>query len=103
MALGTLLLGATLSVSTFGPRITVSVEPVKSILLGLFFLSVGFSIDLETVASAWAPLVFNTLVFLPLKFGIVLLLAFAGGLPRRDAVRLSVALAHCGEFRFVLF
>jgi Kef-type K+ transport system membrane component KefB len=103
MALGTFLLGATLSVSPFGHRIAASVEPVKSILLALFFLSVGFSIDLETVASAWAPLLFNTLVTLALKFGIVFLLAFAGGLPRPDAVRLSVALAQCGEFGFVLF
>ena len=103
MALGTFLLGATLSVSPFGHRIAASVEPVKSILLALFFLSVGFSIKLETVVSAWAPLLFNTLVILALKFGIVLLLAFAGGLPRPDAVRLSVALAQCGEFGFVLF
>jgi len=69
----------------------------------LFFLSVGFSINLETVASAWAPLLFNTLVILALKFGIVLLLALAGGLPRPDAARLSAALAQCGEFGFVLF
>ncbi len=76
MALGTFLLGATLSVSPFGHRIAASVEPVKSILLALFFLSVAFSIDLETVASAWALLLFNTLVILALKFGILLLLAF---------------------------
>ena len=103
MALGTFLLGATLSVSPFGHRIAASVEPVKSILLALFFLSVGFSIKLETVVSAWAPLLLNTFVILALKFGIVLLLAFAGGLPRPDALRLSVALAQCGEFGFVLF
>ena len=47
MALGTFLLGATLSVSPFGHRIAASVEPVKSILLALFFLSVGFSIKLD--------------------------------------------------------
>jgi glutathione-regulated potassium-efflux system ancillary protein KefC len=103
MALGTFLLGTTLSVSSFGHRIATSVEPVKSILLALFFLSVGLSIDLEVVASAWAPLLFNAFVILVLKFGVVMLLASAARLPRPDAVLLSVALANCGEFGFVLF
>jgi glutathione-regulated potassium-efflux system ancillary protein KefC len=103
MALGTFLLGTTLSVSPFGHRIATSVEPVKSMLLALFFLSVGLSIDLEVVASAWAPLLFNAFVILVLKFGVVMLLASAARLPRPDAVLLSVALANCGEFGFVLF
>jgi glutathione-regulated potassium-efflux system ancillary protein KefC len=103
MALGTFLLGTTLSVSSFGHRIATSVEPVKSILLALFFLSVGLSIDLEVVASAWAPLLFNSFVILVLKFGVVMLLASAARLPRPDAVLLSVVLANCGEFGFVLF
>ena len=50
-------------------------------------------------------LLFNTLVILALKlasFYCWLLLGFAGGLPRPDAARLSVALAQCGEFGFVL-
>ncbi len=103
MALGTFLLGTTLSVSPFGHRIAMSVEPIKSILLALFFLSVGLSIDLGVVASAWAPLLFNAFVILVLKFGVVILLASAARLPRPDAVLLSVALANCGEFGFVLF
>ena len=62
MALGTFLLGTTLSISPFRERIAASVEPFKNILLALFFLSVGLSIDLQVVASAWAPLLSNTLV-----------------------------------------
>jgi glutathione-regulated potassium-efflux system ancillary protein KefC len=103
MALGTFLLGTTLSISPFRDRIAASVEPIKNIIFALFFLSVGLSIDLEIVASAWAPLLLNTLVILVLKFGIVLLLALAGRLQRSDAVKLSVALAQRGEFGFVLF
>ena len=103
MALGTFLLGTTLSISPFRDRIAASIEPIKNILLALFFLSVGLSIDLQIVASAWAPLLLNTLVILVLKFGIVMLLALVGRLQRSDAVKLSVALAQCGEFGFVLF
>jgi Kef-type K+ transport system membrane component KefB len=103
MALGTFLLGTTLSISPFGDRIAASVEPIKNILLALFVLSVGLSIDLQTVALAWAPLLLNTFVILVLKLGIVLLLALVGRLQRSDAVKLSLALAQCGEFGCVLF
>ena len=103
MALGTFLLGATLSVSAFGHRIAASVEPVKSILLALFFLSIGFSIDLQVVGSAWAALLLNTFVILVMKFGIILILAFLARIPGIDGLRLSLALAQCGEFGFVLF
>jgi Kef-type K+ transport system membrane component KefB len=103
MALGAFLLGTALSISPFGDRIAASVEPIKNILLALFFLSVGLSIDLRTVAADWAPLLLNTLAILVLKFGILLLLALAGRLQRSDAIKLSLALAQCGEFGFVLF
>ena len=103
MALGAFLLGTTLSISPLRERIAASVEPFKNVLLGLFFLSVGLSIDLRIVASAWAPLLLNTLAIVVLKIGIVLLLAFLGRLQRSDAVKLSLALAQCGEFGFVLF
>jgi Kef-type K+ transport system membrane component KefB len=50
MALGTFLLGATLSMSPSGHHIAATVEPVKSTLLALFFLSVGLSVDLRIVS-----------------------------------------------------
>jgi glutathione-regulated potassium-efflux system ancillary protein KefC len=103
MALGTFLLGATLSVSPFGHRIAAAVEPVKSILLALFFLSIGFSIDLQIVSAAWAPLLLNIFVILAIKFGIILMLAFLAGIQKADGLRLSLALTQCGEFGFVLF
>src|SRR5438105_4785094 len=50
MALGTFLLGVTLSVSPLGHRIAGTVEPVKSALLALLFLSVGLGVDLHVVS-----------------------------------------------------
>ena len=99
----TFLLGITLSISPFRDRIAAGVEPIKNILLALFFLSVGLSIDLKIVAADWAPLLLNTLVILVLKFGIVLFVASVEGLQRSDAIKLSIALAQSGEFGFVLF
>jgi glutathione-regulated potassium-efflux system ancillary protein KefC len=103
MALGTFLLGATLSMSPLGHRIAATVEPVKSTLLALFFLSVGLSVDLAVVGRAWAPLLFNVSVILLLKLGIILGLALLLGVAMADALRLSFALVQCGEFGFVLF
>jgi glutathione-regulated potassium-efflux system protein KefB len=103
MALGTFLLGATLSMSEFGHRIAAIVEPVKSTMLPLFFLSIGLSIDLEVVSQSWVLLSVNTVVVLALKFGVILALVLTVGLPMSDGLRLSLALAQCGEFGFVLF
>jgi Kef-type K+ transport system membrane component KefB len=103
MALGTFLLGATLSMSPFGRHIAATVEPVKSTLLALFFLSVGLSLDLRIISLTWAPLLLNAAAILLMKSTVVLGLALTLGVTRADALRLSLALAQCGEFGFVLF
>jgi glutathione-regulated potassium-efflux system protein KefB len=103
MALGTFLLGATLSTSKFGHEIATTVEPVKSVLLALFFLSVGLSFDLDIIGRSWLPLLLNTAIILALKAAIIFLLAAMAGSTRNDAIRLALALAQCGEFGFVLF
>jgi glutathione-regulated potassium-efflux system protein KefB len=103
MALGTFLLGAMLSMSPFGRRIAAIVEPVQSTLLALFFLSIGLSVDLQVVSQTWAPLLVNATAILLMKFIVVFGLALVLRVDKGDAVRLSLALAQCGEFGFVLF
>lgn len=103
MALGTFLLGVTLSVSPLGHRVAMTVEPVKSTLLALFFLSVGLSVDLRVASLHWAPLAIHTGGILLVKFAIIFGLATILGLSRSDILRLSLALVQCGEFGFVLF
>jgi len=103
MALGTFLLGVTLSKSPFGHRITAIVEPVESTLLALFFLGVGLSVDLQVVSQTWAPLLFNVAAILLMKLIVVFGLALVLRVGKGDALRLSLALAQCGEFGFVLF
>ena len=103
MALGTFLLGVTLATSPYGHRIMVTVEPAKSSLLALFFLSVGLSVDLGIVGNTLGPLLINTIAILLLKSAILFGLALSLGLTRDDALRLALALVQCGEFGFVLF
>jgi len=103
MALGTFLLGMMLSMSSFSHRIAAIVDPVQDTLLALFFLSVGLSVDLQIVSQTWAPLLFNVAAILLMKFIVVFGLALVLRVDRGDALRLSLALAQCGEFGFVLF
>jgi glutathione-regulated potassium-efflux system protein KefB len=103
MALGTFLLGAVLSMSPFGHRIAAIVEPVQSTLIALFFLSIGLSVDLQIVSQTWAPLLFNVAAILLMKLVVVFGLALVLRVEKGDALRLSLALAQCGEFGFVLF
>ena len=103
MALGTFLLGAMLSLSSFGHRIAAIVAPVQDTLLALFFLSVGLSVDLQVVSQTWAPLLFTVVAILLMKLVVVFGLALVLRVDKGDALRLSLALAQCGEFGFVLF
>jgi glutathione-regulated potassium-efflux system ancillary protein KefC len=103
MALGTFLLGTTLSTSPLGHQIEMAVEPFKNLLLAVFFLSVGMSIDFDVVGHAWATLLLSTVVILGLKFAVVFGLALARGVATADALRLALALPQCGEFGFVVF
>jgi glutathione-regulated potassium-efflux system ancillary protein KefC len=103
MALGAFLLGATLSTSSHGHDIQSVIEPCKGVLLALFFLSVGLSIDLHIVSTAWASLLANTALVVAIKIGVLIAIALALRLAFADALRLSIALAQCGEFGFVLF
>ena len=103
MALGTFLLGTMLSTSPLGHQIEMAVDPFKNLLLAVFFLSVGMSIDFDVVGHAWAALLLSTVVVLALKFAIVFGLALVQRVATADALRLALALPQCGEFGFVVF
>ena len=53
MAMGAFLAGVLLSESTFRHQLEADVEPFRGILLGLFFLGVGMSLDLGVIAADW--------------------------------------------------
>jgi glutathione-regulated potassium-efflux system ancillary protein KefC len=103
MALGTFILGATLSASPFGHRLAEIVEPAKNSLLALFFLNIGASVNFEIIAASWLLLLVNTAAILVLKFAVVFALALLSGILVPGALRMALALSQCGEFGFVLF
>jgi glutathione-regulated potassium-efflux system protein KefB len=103
MSLGAFLAGVLLADSEYRHEIESQIEPFKGLLLGLFFVSVGASIDLNLVREQ--PLVVLAIVGAMIGLKSSLLLAL-GLLKRKlgfaETVRLAVVLAGGGEFAFVV-
>lgn len=104
MALGAFLAGLLLADSEYRHDLEAQIEPFKGLLLGLFFISVGMSVDLSLLLRL--PLQVTALVLLLLVLKAPLLAGLgrlAGGLEGAGALRLAVLLAGGGEFAFVVF
>ncbi len=103
MPLGAFLAGVLLADSEFRHEIEADLEPFKGLLLGLFFMAVGMSVNLGLVGSMPRALVGLGLTFILIKFIVVYAVSrFAGSAP--DSARnLGAVLAPGGEFAFVLF
>jgi glutathione-regulated potassium-efflux system protein KefB len=103
MVMGAFLMGMLLSGSRYNMQIRAHIEPYKGLLMSLFFVTVGMSIDLEKLAQQ--PLVFfqHTGALIGIKLAVLLPLAIAFGYSRGNAVRMTFLLAQSGEFGFVLF
>src|SRR6185312_3864219 len=104
MSLGAFLAGMLLADSEYRHEIESQIEPFKGLLLGLFFLSVGVSLDLDLVREQ--PLQIAAIVGGVLAIKAAILIAIARGSRKLDfsgAVRLSAVLSGGGEFAFVVF
>jgi voltage-gated potassium channel Kch len=102
MAMGAFLAGVLLAESNFRHQLEADIEPFRGMLLGLFFMAVGMSIDGAVIRENWLFLLAATLAVVAGKAAVVALLLRAFGSPRADAVRGGVLLATAGEFAFVL-
>ena len=103
MGLGAFLAGVLLADSEFRHEIESQIEPFKGLLLGLFFMAVGMSIDLARIAAEPLPIVVGTVLLLALKSAILFAIGLRpGGLGWRDALKLGSVLALGGEFAFVV-
>lgn len=103
MALGAFLMGMFLSTSRYSFQIESSIEPFKGILMSLFFIAVGMSIDFNAIMNA--PFVFagHIIAILVLKALILFLLMLMFGSSKSNALRVAFLLNQSGEFGFVLF
>ena len=103
MAMGAFLAGVLLSESTFRHQLEADVEPFRGLLLGLFFLGVGMSLDLAVVATNWPLIVAGVLSLMSAKALCIYLVARLAKSSHADALDRAVLMAQGGEFAFVLF
>jgi glutathione-regulated potassium-efflux system ancillary protein KefC len=103
MALGAFLAGVLLAESEYRRELETDLEPFKGLLLGLFFIAVGMSIDFAVVLAH--PLVMAAVVlgFLVVKAGVLWALARWTELPLLERPVYLILLAQGGEFGFVVF
>ena len=102
-ALGAFVAGVMLADSPYRHELEADVEPFRSILLGLFFMSVGMMLDLSAVAERPLFVVSMALALIAVKAGVIFLIALAFRMDWRNALALGLLLSQGGEFGFVLF
>ncbi|MFO1191030.1 MAG: glutathione-regulated potassium-efflux system protein KefC [Rhodoferax sp.] len=103
MALGAFLAGVLLAESEYRRELETDIEPFKGLLLGLFFIAVGMSIDFAVLAGAPWQMAGLVLGFLAVKAVVIHTLAWRMGLPYQDRPVFTLLLAQGGEFAFVVF
>ena len=103
MGLGAFLAGMLLADSEFRHELEAQIEPFKGLLLGLFFMAVGMSLDLRLVASEPLTIAAGVGILLAIKGVLLYALGRIAKLRNRGALMLSAALALGGEFAFVVF
>ena len=103
MAMGAFLAGVLLSESTFRHQLEADVEPFRAILLGLFFLSVGMSLDVSVVVADWRLVIGGVVAFMLVKGVGIYAIARLFRAPHHEAVERAGLFAQGGEFAFVLY
>ena len=103
MAMGAFVAGVLLSESSFRHQLEADIEPFRGLLLGLFFLGVGMSLDLKVVAENWGIIVSGVIALMVVKGLCVYGVARLARSNHTDAMDRALLMAQGGEFAFVLY
>jgi glutathione-regulated potassium-efflux system ancillary protein KefC len=103
MALGAFLAGVLLAESEYRRELETDIEPFKGLLLGLFFIAVGMSIDFGVLLARPGLMALVVVGFMLLKAIVIFTLAKLMGLPFQQRPVFTLLLAQGGEFAFVVF
>jgi Kef-type K+ transport system membrane component KefB/voltage-gated potassium channel Kch len=103
MAMGAFIAGVLLAETEFRHQLETDIEPFRGLLLGLFFMSFGMTVDWSLVIENIFVVLGGAVGLFALKAALLAALAAMMGSPRRDALRIGATLGQGGEFGFVLF
>jgi glutathione-regulated potassium-efflux system protein KefB len=101
--MGAFLAGVLLSESSFRHQLETDIEPFRGLLLGLFFLGVGMSLDLTLIAENWLPILALVAAYMTVKAIGIYVVARLFRVSNREGVSRAVLMAQGGEFAFVLY
>ena len=102
MALGAFVAGLLLAETEYRRAVQTTIEPIKSLLLGVFFFSIGSSLDLKSLFSDPFDILATTGGLIVLQVGVIYGLARLFGVARPASIETATLLAPCGEFAFVI-
>ncbi|TWF57314.1 monovalent cation:proton antiporter-2 (CPA2) family protein [Neorhizobium alkalisoli] len=103
MAMGGFLSGVMLAESSYRHELEADIEPFRGLLLALFFVAVGLSLEVDVILDNLLFLIPAVAAFMVVKAVVVYALCRLWGSPHNDAVRIAFLLPQGGEFGFVLF
>ncbi|MEM9723885.1 MAG: monovalent cation:proton antiporter-2 (CPA2) family protein [Pseudomonadota bacterium] len=103
MALGAFLAGVLLATSSYRHQLETDIEPFRALLMGLFFIAIGMTLDLTVFEEYLGLILASVAVLSVLKIGVLYALAVMMGSNRRDALLIAATLSQGGEFGFFLF
>lgn len=103
MAMGAFAAGVMLSESTFRHQLEADIEPFRGILLGLFFMGVGMSLDIPLVLADWPLILGGVLAYMVFKGLGIYAVARVTRSSHGDALQRTALMAQGGEFAFVLY
>lgn len=101
--LGGFLVGVLMAESRYRNELESAIEPFKGLLLGLFFLAIGMSVNLKVVADHWSFIIGGVAALLAVKALVLYGFARFLGLPRYHRLLFAMVLAQGGEFSFAIF
>ncbi len=103
MALGAFLAGLLLAETEFRHQVEADIRPFRGILLGLFFMTVGMSIDIILIARELGTIAMLLVALLLGKTVVTAVLSRSFGIKLVDSLRIGLILSQGGEFGFILF
>ena len=103
MALGAFLSGVMLAESSYRHELEADIEPFRGILLGLFFMAVGLSLDINVLFDNALLILIAVPIILAVKASVIYVLCLGFGSHPNEATRIAGILPQSGEFGFVLF
>ena len=103
LGMGAFIAGVLLAESDYRHELETNLEPFKGLLLGLFFIAVGMSLNLNVVLEKPHIILMLTIGLITIKSSFIYILARVFKFPHESSRNMSVTLPQGGEFGFVIF